>query len=867
MNYLDKILKLISDYKLILIILGIYFSLENIIVHLYQRALVDTILTKFTASLINDLLFFILVSISILWVANKIRKGFYIKDVTIVYIVLVFLFYSYLRILFADTLLSLKIFQQIKYTDILFVFLLSAISVKLHFMYRHRKKPINEESDIAFYNDNPLTHSSNDVLRRKVTALKAARFIKGNHSDSSVAIGIVGKWGEGKTTFMSFIEESFVDDERFIIVHFKSWLNISLSSIISDFFNTIEKEIKPYSVDIAKELRTYGKSVLSIYKNSTTELILNSISVVSENTVSENFENVNNLLEKLDKKVIIFFDDLDRLQPNEVFEVLKLIRNTASFKTFNYVVGYDKEYIIKALEKNNIPKPESYCEKIFLSEFHLLPVTKNQMVSFLKNGLNKYFNEDTNELEKVFETYEMFSKHFVGNAFSSINTLREAKRFLNDFSISINLVKGEVDISDFLIIKLIKFSYYEVYFQMFANKNKYIGSSDSNIRFGGGIRQIGLRKDAKNTTQDFTESILCKDLKIANLYSEEQLNDIHSLFQVLFLGSEQKPLSFAFNNNYFKYFRDELGESEIPQKEFTQAIRSSWEDILNHIKKWEKDGQLFGILAHLYHTNVLGFNNKIEYENYIKALLFLEKMDTEKEDLKYFHIDYDYIFASLFNYSDAICQKFYDNKKEDFRNFIKSLLYGAEFPYTFEMQFCQHIFSRLYDPSDFDVLSKEDLKEYLIYSFGEFVKTFSYNNDKLFDGFWRSVIKENQRDENVSNMWHKVEVVLPEIKELFKFAILRFPDEFLVDMVEKQRGWSNETHLKKKIRIHDFVLKIFDSYDEFLVFVEDNIENQTCNFKDEYLDFARKALPNNEFIDYDFTYESMRLSLQSNLIR
>lgn len=70
---------------------------------------------------------------------------------------------------------------------------------------------------------------------------------------------------------------------------------------------------------------------------------------------------------------------------------------------------------------------------------------------------------------------------------------------------------------------------------------------------------------------------------------------------------------------------------------------------------------------------------------------------------------------------------------------LKSLLYSTEFPYTFEMQFCQHIFTRFYDHSDFDVLSKDDLKEYLIYSFGEFVKTFSYDNHKLFDGFWRSV--------------------------------------------------------------------------------------------------------------------------------
>ncbi|WBV60103.1 P-loop NTPase fold protein [Chryseobacterium camelliae] len=865
MKFLDRILEFISNFKLILILLGIYFSLENIIVPIYKKAFIDTFLSKFTTSLTNDLIFLFIVIFSILLATNKINRGFYIKNVTITHIVLVLLFYFYCRIVFNDKLLPLKLFSEIKYSDILFVSLICPILVKS--LFKNKRKEINEDNDITIFNDNPLLNSSQDILRRKEVAVKAVRFIKGNHSNNSVAIGIVGRWGEGKTTFMSFMEESFINDEKFIIVHFKSWLNISLSSIINDFFNTIEKEIKPYSIDIAREIKKYGKSVLSIYKNSTTEIILNSLNVISDQSVSENFKNVDDLLEKLNKKIIIFFDDLDRLQPNEVFEVLKLIRNTASFKTFNYVVGYDKEYIIRALEKNNIPKPESYCEKIFLSEFHLLPVTKNQIASYLKENLKKHFDEEKNELENVFDTYEMFSKHFVGNIFNSIKTLRDAKRFLNDFSISINLIKREIDVGDFLIIKLIKFSYYEVYFQIFANKNKYIGSSERNVRYGGGIRQIGLRVDDKSTTQDFKESILFKDLKSSNIYSQEQLDDIRSLFTVLFLESPQKPLSFGFNNNYFKYFRDELGESEIPDKEYRQVIKSSWENIVINIKKWEEDGKLFGILARLYHTDSLDFNNRAEYENYIKLLFLLENMTSEKEDLKYFHIDYDYIFSCLFNHTTAICQKFYENKKQDFKDFIKNLLYSAEFPYTFEMRFCKYIFTRIYDPANFDILSKDDLKEYLIYTFGETVKIFNYENNMLFDAFWRSVFKEHQQDENQSNMWHNVEVILPEIKELFKFAIKRFPDKFLIDIVEKERGWSDEKYIRKKVRIHDFALKIFDNYNEFLEFVKDNFDNETTVFKNEFLDFSQKTLPNNEFIDYEFTYEPIKLLLFSNLSR
>lgn len=101
---------------------------------------------------------------------------------------------------------------------------------------------------------------------------------------------------------MNFIESSFEKDDKYIIVHFNSWLNISINSIIQDFFNTVQKEVAKYSIDISKEIKTYGNNVLSINKNSVTETLLNTINILPESSLSENFNNLNELLNKLDKK-------------------------------------------------------------------------------------------------------------------------------------------------------------------------------------------------------------------------------------------------------------------------------------------------------------------------------------------------------------------------------------------------------------------------------------------------------------------------------------------------------------------------------------------------------------------------------------
>lgn len=60
---------------------------------------------------------------------------------------------------------------------------------------------------------------------------------------------------------------------------------------------------------------------------------------------------------------------MDRLGADEIFEVLKLIRNTANFPFIIFIVTFDKTYVINQMGSKNIPA--SYLEKIFMADFIL----------------------------------------------------------------------------------------------------------------------------------------------------------------------------------------------------------------------------------------------------------------------------------------------------------------------------------------------------------------------------------------------------------------------------------------------------------------------------------------------------------------
>lgn len=488
-------MKNIYQYKNLIITLLILFFFKDFFKPYYEKYIISPFLVKFNQSIFTDFIFFIAIIFLVYWATQKIKIKFYLKNDYMVYSMVAILFYTIIRFKYYDQLLETETFSQINYSDIVYFLALIPIALKIGFIAKV-KDTSNQKQE--FFDDNPLKNPDEDILNRKSKANQVKRLIVGNKSKNSLAIGIVGDWGNGKTSFMNFVEKSFENEEDYIIVHFNSWLNISINSIIQDFFSTVQKEVSKYSIDVSKEIRTYGYNVLSINKNSTTETLLNAIKILPENSLSENFKNLNELLNKLNKKIIVFFDDLDRLQPNEVFEVLKLIRNTASFDVFNYVVGYDKKYLNEALSKNGIPLPDKYCEKIFLKEFPLPPITQSQINDFIKEKILLFVPEKKDELENIFEYINTFIFYNDENIFKSINNIRNAKRFLNEFKISIEGVKSDIYLQDYILIKLLKFSYYEVYSLLFS-KDTYIENDNRGYSGNTEYTHYRLRKKIKKT--------------------------------------------------------------------------------------------------------------------------------------------------------------------------------------------------------------------------------------------------------------------------------------------------------------------------------------------------------------------------------
>ena len=235
--------------------------------------------------------------------------------------------------------------------------------------------------------DHPLTVENaiqGDMLDRKGFAENVADIICGSDLGRSLSISIEGAWGSGKTSILAMISNYIKDhDEKSIIINFNPWLIGDRDSLLRSFLNKLAKEIGEVdhvedAKKVAKELKAYS-NVFDVIKwvpgaepwaSIIKEVLLSTgkaVGDVAEHKsmdIESKKEDVESSLRDLNKRIVVFIDDVDRLFPEEVYEMIRIIKSVGDLPSISYVIAWDRNYIECALEKSSVPMSTSYLDKI-----------------------------------------------------------------------------------------------------------------------------------------------------------------------------------------------------------------------------------------------------------------------------------------------------------------------------------------------------------------------------------------------------------------------------------------------------------------------------------------------------------------------
>jgi len=486
--------------------------------------------------------------------------------------------------------------------------------------------------------DKPVSEIGEDKFQRYEFSKRIADKIITSNDNDSIVIGISGAWGEGKTSVINFIEAELKKDTNIISIKFNPWRFTEEATLLVSFFNTLAIEIQktfPLVVETKKKKRLCRwfnkifkskKEPLKTSKENIGEVLKNYGKMISIFGAGEVAESLGKVLSKVDievlksrfekllieskKKLVVFIDDIDRLDKQEIHSIFRLVKLTADFSNTYYILSFDQDMVASAIGERfgegNKQAGINFLEKIIQVPLIIPEAQPDALKQYCFDHINKAL--DNSKINLTQKEVQRFISKFSNNIMCKLKTPRLAIRYGNSLSFSLPLLKGEVNMVDLMLMEALKVFYPEHYYFVKDNPIYFITSYSSTDNYSSNRTNNDVKK--KEISEHFES--LGKNL------TKEERASVKSLLTDLFPRLDE-----AFNNrfisngyidwfkskkvvsaNYFhRYFSYTVIKGELSDVLFDQFIldinTESTEHIVEEIKELIQSSSIDNLLFKL----------------------------------------------------------------------------------------------------------------------------------------------------------------------------------------------------------------------------------------------------------------------------
>ena len=459
---------------------------------LYKEHVVCEVLNRFYSRIRHDLVAAIIWGLTCVYLIKRVVDRHRFHGLTTGAVLLVGFIYARVRFDSTDifSFYTFTFLPHVAYFDIIFVALASfAFLFVINDVLSTLKRFYNSEDEDAktgFLTDTPVFVKGKDSFDWYPRAEQLVKMIDESKVTSSFAIGINSHWGSGKSTFFNFVKTeiwALKNRKDYIIIEFNPWFSNEPKKIIEDFFSSFISATERYDSKLSTDLTKYADQLNSLSSNSVTKVIQFGIHQYnSASDISERYTRLNNLIKRLGKKIVIFIDDLDRLDKGEVVEVLRIVRNTSNFYNAFFLLAFDRKYINSAVESITKYAAEKYVDKIVQFEMTLPRYDKRLLNDLFLEKLFAALNLKEEDRSASFRGLPITSTRFPtqesANSYyvyfdieEHLHSIRDIDRFINQFIFDYEPRSQVVDFNDYLILGLLKFSY-PVLWDILADPNE-----------------------------------------------------------------------------------------------------------------------------------------------------------------------------------------------------------------------------------------------------------------------------------------------------------------------------------------------------------------------------------------------------------
>ncbi|MEU3293080.1 P-loop NTPase fold protein [Streptomyces longwoodensis] len=319
-----------------------------------------------------------------------------------------------------------------------------------------------------FAGDDPILASADDLLNRSPLAVAIADEVQQMNATRGAVVAITGRWGTGKTSLLNMTANILREKEFMHVIEFNPWFFSGTDQLIRFFFDEMtrqlesersgKKRIKDATANIAEKFSKYSASLSPIKfipgvgqvfdaAQKTAEGVSQALSA----SVHEQRIEISEALKRMDGRIVVLIDDIDRLTRQEIRDLFRLVRLNGSFPNVVYLLCFDRQVVEIALGEDGL-NGAAYLEKIVKTSIEVPPAADEALASVLRVGVTTALTDakltaaDESRFPDVF--WQVVRPLFF--------TVRDVKRFLSSLSLTVRTAADEVALPDLVALEAIR---------------------------------------------------------------------------------------------------------------------------------------------------------------------------------------------------------------------------------------------------------------------------------------------------------------------------------------------------------------------------------------------------------------------------
>lgn len=526
-----------------------------------------------------------------------------------------------------------------------------------------------------YYNDKPIRQFNEDLLGRAAFAKNLATALK-NLKGETYTIGLYGKWGSGKTSIINMMlkelenqEENKNNDDKFIIVKFEPWNFSDNEQLINQFFIRLANEFRSkeddkkdkigdalinysYAFELSKMIPFVGNAISSILTGTTKRIGKKLKNNIDKKDIIKQKQYVIDCLKESGKNILIIIDDIDRLSSEQIRQVFQLVAYVANFPNTIYLLSFDKEVVVKSLEKVQEGNGEEYLEKVIQMPIQVPQMRESTVVDILIAKLSQIIDINNLDIKERYyfnwELYEYIFPYILG--------IRDVNRLCNALYFKYKGIASEVNFTDMLCLTFLEIRFNKIY--EWIKNNKPILTGENNINFS-------YKKSADDLYNEYF-------LQFKTLLNDNYSYDIEK--------ETEKLIEFiAF---IFPYFGGEINKSYVPFN--SKALLK--ENKVGSSKKFDRYFSLDIDSNDIKHEDIFKVLDALEFDSLKEMLIdydnknlsyeFLEEIDARKNEIDKdkIRIILEVLFSVTFKLNVEDSKFFYSSSSSKTYNMILDLM-------------------------------------------------------------------------------------------------------------------------------------------------------------------------------------------------